>query len=78
MDEQRPFLNRESFVIRLWQRETDAVTWLGEVQHVGSGETAVIRSLSELAGVVERLMGKTAVTHPTAPIQNKTNQKNKN
>ena len=74
MDEQRPFLNRESFVIRLWQRETDSITWLGEVQHVGSGETAVIRSLSELAGVVERLMGKTAVIQSSHSPPNQTDK----
>lgn len=60
MDEKRPLRNRESFVIRLWQRETDPDTWLGEVQHVATGETAVIRHLGELTAVIKKLMGKTA------------------
>ena len=47
---------RETFILRLWQRETVPTDWLGQVQHVHSGETAVIRNLDELTAVVKQLM----------------------
>lgn len=41
-------LSRETFVLRLWAEETLSSAWRGEVQHVRSGQTAVIHSLEEL------------------------------
>jgi len=51
---------RETFIVRLWQRDVAPADWLGQVQHVHSGETAVIRNLDELTAVVKQLM-------PTSP-----------
>lgn len=62
MDEERPFRKRESFIIRLWQRETSPGVWLGEVQHVGSGQTAVVRTLDELTAVVKELIATSATS----------------
>lgn len=67
MDEKRPFRNRESFIIRLWQRETAPGVWLGEVQHVGSGQTAVVRHVDQLTAVVTLFLEKTAVDTSAKP-----------
>lgn len=56
MEEKRPFSKRESFVIRLWQRSSEPDHWLGQIQHVSTGETAVIHNLAELTAVIETLL----------------------
>ncbi len=65
MDETVHLLNRESFIIRLWQRELDLTRWVGQVQHVSSGKLAVIHDLQELTAVIETLLAETAVTQQT-------------
>jgi hypothetical protein len=42
--------------LRLWQRGIAPANWLGQVQHVHSGETAVIHNLDELTAVVKELI----------------------
>ena len=61
MDEKRPFPNRENFIIRLWQRDSDPTTWVGQVQHVGSGTTAAVHNLDELTAVVAAMLVKAPV-----------------
>ena len=52
---------RETFIVRLWQRDVAATEslpadWLGQVQHVHSGKTAVVHNLDELTAVVKQLI----------------------
>ncbi len=69
MDGKRPSPSRETFIIRLWQRESDLSNWLGQIQHVGSKETAVIHSLDELNMAVKKLLVDTAVSTPTTKLK---------
>jgi len=62
---------RETFILRLWQRDVVPAHWLGQVQHVRSGETAVIRNLDELTAVVEELIATSL-----EPITEKQKEKN--
>jgi len=49
--------HRDSFVVRIW-REEGRPGWRGWVQHVRSGETALVQSPDELLSFIERRTGK--------------------
>ena len=44
---------RESFLVRIWQEQGQPV-WKGWVQHVGSGESALLDNVEELSTFVKR------------------------
>jgi hypothetical protein len=44
---------RESFLVRIWQ-EQGQPAWKGWVQHVGSGESALLDNVEELSTFVKR------------------------
>jgi hypothetical protein len=50
-------MHRDTFILRIWWDE-DKPGWTGQVQHVGTGESALIRSLDKLLTFVERRTGK--------------------
>ena len=74
MDRKRPSPVQETFIVRLWQRESAPADWLGQVQHVRSGETAVVHNLDEITAVIKRIYDeKTNLAsnhpHPLVSVQ---------
>jgi hypothetical protein len=56
MMEKRP-TRRDTFIVRIW-REEGQPGWTGRVQHIGTGEVVLVRSLDKLLTFVERQTGK--------------------
>lgn len=54
--EERP-KRRDTFILQIW-REEGKPDWTGRVQHVGIGESALVRSLDKLLTFVEHRTGK--------------------
>jgi len=52
---------RDSFVVRIW-REQGQLDWRGWVQHIRTGESALVRDLGELQAFFERWAGKLTET----------------
>jgi hypothetical protein len=50
-------IGRDTFIFRIWWDENKP-GWTGQVQHVGSGETALVQSLDNLLAFIERRTGK--------------------
>ena len=50
-------LRRDTFILRIWWDE-DELEWTGQVQHVGSSESALVRSLDKLLAFIEHRTGK--------------------
>jgi hypothetical protein len=48
---------RDSYLLRIW-RPANQADWQGWVQHIQSGETKALQSLSELQAFLERYSGK--------------------
>ena len=48
---------RDTFILQIW-REEGKPGWTGRVQHVATGESALVRSLDKLLAFVERRTGK--------------------
>lgn len=55
--------NRDSFLLRIWQK--DPHEWRVWVQHVRSGQTAVVRSQEELWTFIERVVNRQERQQPT-------------
>lgn len=53
----RPAVQHESFILRIWQA-VDQPSWRGWVQHTGSGESTVVRTVQELVAFIEQRTGK--------------------
>ncbi len=67
MDRKRPSPVQETFIVRLWQRESAPADWLGQVQHVRSGETAVIHTLDEVTAVIQHIITRPALLRRSPP-----------
>ncbi|MBN1137884.1 MAG: hypothetical protein JXM73_14945 [Anaerolineae bacterium] len=48
-------------MVRIWREEGKA-GWEGWIQHVGSGESALVRELGELFAFIERRTGELEAT----------------
>ncbi len=42
----QPF--RETYIVRLWHEGNAQANWNGQIQHISSGETTVIRNIEDL------------------------------
>lgn len=49
--------HRDTFIIRIW-RDEGKPGWTGRVQHVGTGQTALVQSLDKLLAFIEHQTGK--------------------
>jgi hypothetical protein len=54
-------MHRDTFILRIWLDE-DKPGWTGQVQHVGSGQSALFQSLDKLLAFIERRTGKLSGT----------------
>jgi hypothetical protein len=54
--EERPKC-RDTLILQIWRDEGEP-DWTGRVQHVGTGESALVRSLDKLLAFVEQRTGK--------------------
>jgi hypothetical protein len=62
-------MRKNSFIVRIWWTE-EQTEWRGLVQHVHSGEAALVQSLDELVAFIERRTGQ--LTNPgPAPVGDK-------
>jgi hypothetical protein len=52
-----PFVLRHSFVVRIWQEESDAA-WRGWVEYTRTGEATFVQELGELLSFIEGRTGK--------------------
>jgi hypothetical protein len=52
---------RDTFILRIWWDE-DKPGWTGQVQHVSTGESALVRRLDKLLAFIERRTGKLSGT----------------
>ena len=46
LSDTQPF--RKTYIVRLWHEGTPQANWNGQIQHIRSGETTVIRNVEEL------------------------------
>jgi hypothetical protein len=47
---------REVFVVRLWRETQNSPIWLGQVQHVRTGQTVYVRGAKELLDYIQSQM----------------------
>ncbi|MBN2146694.1 MAG: hypothetical protein JW726_04865 [Anaerolineales bacterium] len=53
MQEQPFSTERQIFILRLWRESPSQPSWLGEIEHVGSGKVVYIKSRQELLAYIE-------------------------
>jgi hypothetical protein len=51
---------RATFILRVWWDEEEP-DWIGQVQQVGAGESALVRSIGELLAFIEQWTGKLSI-----------------
>ena len=52
--------SREVFIVRLWSKTRARPIWLGQVQHVRTGQVAYVRGLKELLDYMQQRMDEPA------------------
>jgi hypothetical protein len=48
--------SRETFIVRLWRERADSPIWLGQVQHIRTGQVVYVRGPKELLDYLQGQM----------------------